>query len=249
MNGTFLWMEYFQRGNDPEGGTSTIKVTVSADTTQTNTREWCPQSQHSCKPEPTRTSSWRAALPISRASGALPTTLTTWSRTMRAATAWCPTWNGIPDGDSSDSEDTSEGILRSDSYVTKYANKHSLESECRHCMSRGAVSMLPVCRPCWPDLRPLRAAARRQHDLCVQILSNDYCPIVAGGTRTSVLYYGIQCYRQRRQADTGYDVLDYVKSLKRIKLKSPLNISYLGVEKYLRLAHVNIWDIHVQVDW
>ena len=53
----------------------------------------------------------------------------------------------------------------------------------------------------------------------------------------------------RRHADTGYDVLDYVKSLKRFKLKSSLNISYLGVEKYLRLAHVNIGDIHVQVDW
>lgn len=157
-------------------------------------------------------------------------------------------WHSSSDGDSSDSDDTSDGMPRSTSYVTKYANKHSLESECRHCMSRGSVSMLLVCRPCWPDLRPLRAAARRQHDLCVQILSNDYCPIVAGGTRTSVLYYGIRCYRQRRQADTGYDVLDYVKSLKRFKLKSSLNISYLGVEKYLRLAHVNIGDIHVQVD-
>ena len=75
------------------------------------------------------------------------------------------------------------------------------------------------CRPCrssWPDL-DLRPAARKQHDLCVQILSNDYCPLVDGGTRDFVMYCGARCYSQRRRADTSYDVLDYVKSLKRFK--------------------------------
>ena len=170
---------------------------------------------------------------------------------MRAATARCPTWNGIPvlmvtaPIPMTQATECLDPLHMSRNTQTSTAWN---QSAVKCCMSRGSVSMLLVCRPCWPDLRPLRAAARRQHDLCVQILSNDYCPIVAGGTRTSVLYYDIRCYRQRRHADTGYDVLDYVKSLKRFKLKSSLNISYLGVEKYLRLAHVNIGDIHVQVD-
>ena len=110
--------------------------------------------------------------------------------------------------------------------------------ECRKCRpfptSHG-------CRPCpfsWPDLR---LAARRQHDLCVQIISNDYCPLVDDGTRDFVMYCGARCYSQRRRADTGYDVLDYVKSLKRFKAKpfksvnpvrklvSPLTPSYIPV--------------------
>ena len=87
-------------------------------------------------------------------------------------------WHSSSDGDSSDSEDTSEGILRSDSYVTKYANKHSLESECRHCMYRGSVSMLLVCRPCMlatsasaPGSCPKTTRSLRA-DLVKRLLSN-----------------------------------------------------------------------------
>ena len=67
--------------------------------------------------------------------------------------------------------------------------------ECRQCRPFPASH---GCRPCtcrfsWPDL-DLRPAARRQHDLCVQILSNGYCPLVEGGTRDSVMYCGARCY-------------------------------------------------------
>ena len=100
------------------------------------------------------------------------------------------------------------------------------------------------CRPCrfsWPDL-DLRPAARRQHDLCVQILSNDYCPLVEGGTRDFVMYCGARCYSQRRRADTGYDVLDYVKSLKRFKAKP-----FKSVKDYLRYCHA-IMLVYVEVE-
>ena len=72
------------------------------------------------------------------------------------------------------------------------------------------------CRPChfsWPDL-DLGPAAQRQHDLCLEILSNDYCPLVEGGTNDFGMRCGARNYSQRRRADTGYmyDVLDGVKS-------------------------------------
>ena len=78
----------------------------------------------------------------------------------------------------------------------------------------------------------------------MEILSNDYCPLVAGGARNFVMYCGARCYNQRRRADTGYDVLDYVKSLKRFKTKPSLNIS---VEEYLRYCHTNM-SVYVKVD-
>ena len=94
------------------------------------------------------------------------------------------------------------------------------------------------CRPCrfsWSDL-DLDPAARPQRAFghSMEILSNDYCPLVAGGTRDFVMYRGARCYNQRRRADTGYDVLDYVKSVKRFKTKPSLNIS---VEEYLRYCY------------
>ena len=111
--------------------------------------------------------------------------------------------------------------------------------ECRKCRpfptSHG-------CRPCpfsWPDLR---LAARRQHDLCVQIISNDYSPLVDDGTRDFVMYCGARCYSQRRRADTGYDVLDYVKSLKRFKAKP-----FKSVKDYLRYCHA-IMSVYVKVE-
>ena len=115
--------------------------------------------------------------------------------------------------------------------------------ECRQCRPFPASHGCRPCRFSWPDL-DLRPAARKQHDLCVRILSNDYCPLVAGGARDFVMYCGARCYNQRRRADTGYDVLDYVKSLKRFKTKPSLNIS---VEEYLRYCHTNM-SVYVQVD-
>ena len=51
--------------------------------------------------------------------------------------------------------------------------------ECRQCRPFPASHGCRPCRFSWPDL-DLRPAARKRHDLCVQILSNDYCPARRG---------------------------------------------------------------------
>ena len=103
-----------------------------------------------------------------------------------------------------------------------------------------AVSLL-VARPrlassCPKTARPLRA------NLIKRLLSARRR--VEGGTRDFVMYCGARCYSQRRRADTSYDVLDYVKSLKRFKAKPSLNVS---VEDYLRYCHTNM-SVYVKVD-
>ena len=88
-----------------------------------------------------------------------------------------------------------------------------------------AVSLL-VARPrlapsCLKTARPLRANLIRA--------------LIEGGTRDFGMHCGARCYSQRRRAsDAGCDVLDYVKSLKRFKIKQSLNIS---VNNYLRYSH------------
>ena len=93
------------------------------------------------------------------------------------------------------------------------------------------------------DLGPA-ARAQRAFEHSMDILSNDYCPLVAGGTRDFVMYCGARCYNQRRRANTGYDVLSYAKSLKRFKTKPSLNIS---VEEYFCYCHTNV-SVYVKVD-
>ena len=94
------------------------------------------------------------------------------------------------------------------------------------------------------DLDPA-AQPQRAFEHNMETLSNDYCPLVAGGTRDFVIYCGARCYmyNQRRRADTGHDVLDYVKSLKRFKTKSSLSIS---VEEHLRYCHTDM-SVYVKV--
>ena len=90
--------------------------------------------------------------------------------------------------------------------------------ECRKCRPFPASNGCRPCRFSWPDLDLDPAAQpQRAFEHSMEILSNDYCPLVEGGTRDFVMYCGARCYSQRRRADTGYDVLDYVKSLKRFK--------------------------------
>ena len=50
----------------------------------------------------------------------------------------------------------------------------------------------------------------------------------------------------RQRAGTGYDVLDYVKSLKRFKTK-PSPATYPSIKDYLRYFHANML-IYVEVD-
>ena len=149
--------------------------------------------------------------------------------------------SSLPDliGCSSSSE-----IESSDDELPELEFVEHMAVECRKCRPFPASH---GCRPCpfsWPDLRP---AARRQHDLCVQIISNDYCPLVEGGTRDFVMYCGARCYSQRRRADTGYDVLDYVKSMKRFKAKPSVYSLSVSAKDYLRHCHTNM-SVHVKAD-
>ena len=81
--------------------------------------------------------------------------------------------------------------------------------ECRKCRPFPASNGCRPCRFSWPDL-DLDPAARPQRafEHSIEILSNDYCPLVADGTRDFVMYMycGAYCYNQRRRADTDYDV-------------------------------------------
>ena len=71
--------------------------------------------------------------------------------------------------------------------------------ECRKCRPFPASNGCRPCRFSWPDL-DLDPAARPQRafEHSMEILSNDYCPLVAGGTRDFVMYCGARCYNQRR---------------------------------------------------